>query len=884
MASIPFAAACVPPTRGGTATTTTKVVEPTGSHSTTSTNNPQSIFDDNISRGKRESSPLSSSKSDWVGLLVDLLDLIWSMLSSSDQLVRVTLVCRSWYRANTTGNGWGHAAGWNYCNVSEFMANRRPSTWLPLLGKRLYQLHSLTASKLDMVTMTQLPLLKQLRHLHYDQLQLVTTDGNSNQHHRGNERKAPGDGTLDAKLRVIASIPKLESLHIIDKGCGPAQPSTEWRFPSSGLPLTLTSLILDINDSIHIDRSFWSIRSLTLGSKTTISGKSFITVTSSTTSTSPTSMTKYRLMECIGSLTTLQMYNSVQLLNDENSSMILSSIPLCHHLVYPFIDSNGIKCMVAANMKALSSLRIDQIHTATLKLLFSNISAFPSLTQLHLHKVSISQLAPNIILPSEYTFFDRASMTSSTLTRITQSIRNTSPKTKTKPMSQQRPTAPQRSSASAAASVSMKAATMKEHKNWHNMRHSAGDGYNVVIMDAIFTYIGGYEKLLCIERICRTWSHASRHTCGWRSLNTNHERALVHHTYPLVWLRLLGNGRIQRLRHLVLQPSDWSTSLLFISHALPRLSRLELQWSGYSNGDDVSPLRHCPHLIEVKLTMKVHSNEWIWADIPASLRHITLTHRQANEDRARFAPKLSFPRSWSQLLSIHIHGFWQPSLYQIRFPMALISLSIENMVQQSNAFYSIERSILPELKDCFSKSLSFFPSLTDVQLPDINDTHIINMLASVYQLRRLDLGVVLTPLESLRSLAQLTSLGIGISRDHGGGQVDGIVALMKVVPSIAELHIRSKPSWVNIQQLLRPYLPSTTITTTTPTLALMDTYHQLRVLHLDGVDLDFDHVRWTSAWRRSIHVHEFPVLMNYLSHCIAQQTISTPASSSSLFV
>jgi hypothetical protein len=96
--------------------------------------------------------------------------------------------------------------------------------------------------------------------------------------------------------------------------------------------------------------------------------------------------------------------------------------------------------------------------------------------------------------------------------------------------------------------------------DWKSMTKSSNGEQNngyIILLDVIFTYLDMNTKWLIVERVRRTWLHASTvNACGWRLLVVTNELMCSTPMTTFVWQRLIGYGRASHYRHLIIKRDD----------------------------------------------------------------------------------------------------------------------------------------------------------------------------------------------------------------------------------------------------------------------------------------------------------------------------------------
>jgi hypothetical protein len=214
------------------------------------------------------------------------------------------------------------------------------------------------------------------------------------------------------------------------------------------------------------------------------------------------------------------------------------------------------------------------------------------------------------------------------------------------------------------------------HNNESNGHQHA---YNVEILHVLFHFFDHSIVESKLERVCRTWLHASTiNGCGWKTCGN----PSTYHTKPLIWTKLLSTTRLSRVRRIILHSSNWLSgffaSLSSINYYLPRVAHLDISNTSLT-APRLAPLVDCKHLTGLRIDAsfpdriiqeekktnddeknqsmsdtKVDNKVWVWHDLPPQLRSLSL--KCGNQHRI---PHLPFQFTWAQLLSLELSGWWQ---------------------------------------------------------------------------------------------------------------------------------------------------------------------------------------------------------------------------------
>jgi hypothetical protein len=165
------------------------------------------------------------------------------------------------------------------------------------------------------------------------------------------------------------------------------------------------------------------------------------------------------------------------------------------------------------------------------------------------------------------------------------------------------------------------------------------------IMDNLFGYLDGSEKLFIIERVCRSWLEASKvNGCGWKSVIVSHDNLGPPkvHTSQSPWKYLLGENRVSRIRHIKSGPvSDdpdvfdaptshhyYTNTITHLNQWFPLLLTLQLEINIEQDlkplqcgGAMLAPLRHCQYLAKASIDMdrvsvRSSTKEWTCRNYP----------------------------------------------------------------------------------------------------------------------------------------------------------------------------------------------------------------------------------------------------------------------------
>jgi hypothetical protein len=281
--------------------------------------------------------------------------------------------------------------------------------------------------------------------------------------------------------------------------------------------------------------------------------------------------------------------------------------------------------------------------------------------------------------------------------------------------------------------------------DWQSLSLDSMASNNTIIRhaDMIFSYIRGWEKLIIIERVCRSWLNASKvNGCGWRSVmisNNNRLSPNVHTLNLLSWKYLIGTNRFSLCRHVTLgQKGEGKLvfdGLYYIRPILtklcewfPNLSSLHLNIVTEGScrillachGSFLSPLHHCLRLTKLSITtdhvlVRTSTKEWTWKNIPPSVTHLHLTYLNCWK-----STKLAIPITWQQQLqSLTLKGSWLPSFHQITQPwLSLTSLGYH----LSNDDTPRNNQISSFPMDLFSNKRShLFPNLINLHLKGLTE-------------------------------------------------------------------------------------------------------------------------------------------------------------------
>jgi hypothetical protein len=406
--------------------------------------------------------------------------------------------------------------------------------------------------------------------------------------------------------------------------------------------------------------------------------------------------------------------------------------------------------------------------------------------------------------------------------------------------------------------------------SWHNMTRSMiSSSYNVTILDAIFSYFNASERLFNVEKVCRTWSHASkRNGCGWKVLQLLN---ILNDSRSFAWMYLCGDPRLSRIRHASLsEVEDDNPSMVYhryirgLHQWFPRLESFDLDVDGNSNppavgigGVDLQPLSYCTNLTRASVGMNLlrvrpKTKAWTWRKLPPSLTNLQVYHYTTTTRLTSIA----LPVTWQQQLqALTLHDGWLPSTDEVKEPWLSLTSFCYGLADDVHETPDLYDRVVAAITPLFADRLPLLPNLLDLQLPHLDSNELIEAITtSSVKLNRIDLGHV-SPLPLVR-LSSLSSFGIWISRRSpkqdknlvsANQLIDEIITVIPQLPSLTTLRLYGAPQPGHLIKLLQSLIPMGS---------------SLELILDSGRKDSRTHIR--DEWWRPIHASEFPALLNHL--------------------
>jgi hypothetical protein len=825
--------------------------------------------------------------SDWVhGLTLDVVEMMWSLLSGRDQLTRVCHVCRAWNKLNRGGYGWSHDHMNNAFDLNQLIGSRQGSLWLPLLGERLHHTHTLIVNDIDPAALYGLstkPFQGHLRHLHLSQNVGITKDNR------------------DAIQLALQQLHQVTSLTL-----------TNWSTPSSLLSPSLTSLHLHFTYTtwlpIDTTRVWTALRSLKLtglwhftrphGSTISVPYLRSITTLTMLQSSLSDHIPYLYLLEAISgsvqevilshcshdmlqSLNCMSQLQRLDIKQDSNCmEKLLSDFP-CRltHLGLMLPTSSSRLNRLHPVWSQLHSLTIYEARRKPLRWLRKNIDALPSLHEctvvndhIHLHRT-----------------FDRRSIRDGTMKRTFKLASNHDE--------------PPIIVLTGSKTLASSSCSRNRENHWSNMTRSLSslshNSTNTLIFGSIFSYFDVPTKWFIIERVCSRWREASiKYGCGWQKVDipstsmppspsSSSSSSFIAGLPNPSWIAVIGRHRLARVRQMILRHQTWyGISLIRILQHLPRLTSLSL----HSDLDMPSSFESfSPYLTKLVLSMKKVGASWRMDGVPQSLRSLSLTFEDhcyddylvTNLDKSKpgHVPRLIIDESYSSLTSLQLHGWWQSVWSPSSSTTTPITMSLRQLtitMSPDPIDDGVEKGIAAFLHSILSPASSIalspnsgggggvvLPFLRDLRLPDITTMEwLCPLLEHLTQLQRLELGKINKNLtQGLRGLKRLTSLG-WLEHGHRHSSSSFMTEFIPMLPLLEEVHIYGAVMILHVAMVMEPFV------SLEPSLSKAKC-SRLRVLHLDraryGAQNDDNHILRTLElpvdWRRSISVTEFAMFL-----------------------
>jgi hypothetical protein len=685
----------------------------------------------------------------WNGLLIDLLDMIWSHLSLQEQLTTIALVCRRWNHGNKHGFGWGDTL----LDVQQLTNKRHHSMSFALLYSRFHHIESLTipGSLLTRDIMIAIHQLSRLRILRIDDLNVASIDTISS---------LPSLTALDVDYQLIAcadehwraihTLPYLRSLVIT---------GTHRCENPLVLGALITQLTFGLRPSVGyyiiMDHTWNQLRSLELRAGWFHNGKKNLSFGGNLSGNKLlSSLTTIRLgtMEGVHDLLvancvpshlhslimdgpTINMTRDLATFRIRPTELNLSQpMQWISHLICDDADTNSYYSSETEQGRLNQQFAIIRSLLLLIPLTYNdrsddnnnktdNLTSSSNLTKLSLHLYQFSNhLAMLLPLFRRMSFLSLHDCDKQALnwfiSHLTHSsrwgLKGVSLSSSSLPllngcyigavyMETGEMSIPVKQTFSRREMINgdmMIAITKRFHLltlsktakklgedeeyiclpllpnvDWQCMISPActydkqqSQVYNTTIMHALFNFFGHEIVKYTLERVCRTWLHASTmNGCGWK-------RCRLPFMKELTWIKQLSTTRLSRVRRIILHSSNWKPgihlSLSIINHYLPWLIYLDLTDTPLI-ASRLAPLSDCKRLAILRINasfadkVPINSrtmiddqhninNEWVWHELPPVLRSLAL--KCSNQYRT---PDLPLQLSWTQLLSLELSGWWQ---------------------------------------------------------------------------------------------------------------------------------------------------------------------------------------------------------------------------------